>query len=225
MTSLQSRVLIGLIGFPSVIYIILNHIFIFNTIVVICFILAFKEFLEIIKNFRDKTAWLIFGLIYIFGSMISLIYLRNIDSLISTPFTFLLFAGVMVNDSMAYIVGKTLGGPKILPKISPKKTYAGLFGGLIGSVLFIFLCDNYFLNSFTEFSLNNKDKIFLVFVFNIIGFFGDSFESFIKRKADVKDSSGLLLGHGGMLDRLDSLILTTPVTMFYVIAYYLWARK
>ena len=221
MTSLQSRVLIGLIGFPSVIYIILNHIFIFNTIVVICFILAFKEFLEIIKNFRDKTAWLIFGLIYIFGSMISLIYLRNIDSLISTPFTFLLFAGVMVNDSMAYIIGKTLGGPKILPKISPKKTYAGLFGGLIGSVLFIFLCDNYFLNIFTEFSLNNKDKIFLVFVFNIVGFFGDSFESFIKRKADVKDSSGLLLGHGGMLDRLDSLILTTPVTMFYVIAYYL----
>ena len=221
MTSFQSRVLIGLIGFPSVIYIILNHIFIFNTIVVICFILAFKEFLKIIKNFRDKTAWLIFGLIYIFGSMISLIYLRNIDSLISTPFTFLLFAGVMVNDSMAYIVGKTLGGPKILPKISPKKTYAGLFGGLIGSVLFIFLCDNYFLNIFTEFSLNNKDKIFLVFVFNIVGFFGDSFESFIKRKADVKDSSGLLLGHGGMLDRLDSLILTTPVTMFYVIAYYL----
>ena len=221
MTSLQSRVLIGLIGFPSVIYIILNHIFIFNTIVVICFILAFKEFLKIIKNFRDKTAWLIFGLIYIFGSMISLIYLRNIDSSLSSPFTFLLFAGVMVNDSMAYIVGKTLGGPKILPKISPKKTYAGLFGGLIGSVLFIFLCDNYFLNIFTEFSLNNKDKIFLVFVFNIVGFFGDSFESFIKRKADVKDSSGLLLGHGGMLDRLDSLILTTPVTMFYVIAYYL----
>ena len=66
-----------------------------------------------------------------------------------------------------------------------------------------------------------RDQYFLVFVFNIIGFIGDSFESFIKRKANVKDSSGLLLGHGGMLDRLDSLILTTPVTMFYVIAYYL----
>ena len=49
----------------------------------------------------------------------------------------------------------------------------------------------------------------------------NSFESYIKRKAQIKDSSGLLLGHGGMLDRLDSLILTTPVTMFYVIAYYL----
>ena len=221
MTSLQSRVLIGLIGFPSVIYIILNHIFIFNTIVVICFVLAFKEFAEIVNRFKDKTVWLIFGLIYIFGSMVSLIYLRNIDSIMSSPFTFLLFAGVMVNDSMAFIVGKTLGGPKILPKISPKKTYSGLFGGLVGSIIFILLCDNYFLNSFTEFSLNNTDKIFLIFVFNIVGFFGDSFESMIKRKADVKDSSGLLLGHGGMLDRLDSLILTTPVTMFYVIAYYL----
>jgi len=221
MTSLQSRVLIGLIGFPSVIYIILNHIFIFNTIVVICFILAFKEFAEIVNKFKDKTVWLIFGLIYIFGSMVSLIYLRNIDSIMSSPFTFLLFAGVMVNDSMAFIVGKTLGGPKILPKISPKKTYSGLFGGLVGSIIFILLCDNYFLNSFTEFSLNNTDKIFLIFVFNIVGFFGDTFESMIKRKADVKDSSGLLLGHGGMLDRLDSLILTTPVTMFYVIAYYL----
>ena len=221
MTSLQSRVLIGLIGFPSVIYIILNHIFIFNTIVVICFILAFKEFAEIVNRFKDKTVWLIFGLIYIFGSMVSLIYLRNIDSIMSSPFTFLLFAGVMVNDSMAFVVGKTLGGPKILPKISPKKTYSGLFGGLVGSIIFILLCDNYFLNSFTEFSLNNTDKIFLIFVFNIVGFFGDTFESMIKRKADVKDSSGLLLGHGGMLDRLDSLILTTPVTMFYVIAYYL----
>ena len=58
-------------------------------------------------------------------------------------------------------------------------------------------------------------------MFNIIGFIGDSFESFIKRKANVKDSSGLLLGHGGMLARVDSLILPSLVTMFYVIAYYL----
>ena len=153
--------------------------------------------------------------------MAALIYLRNVDSLLNTPFTFLLFAGVMINDSMAFIVGKTIGGPKILPIISPKKTYSGLLGGLLGSIIFITLCDNYFLNGFTSFNLSNTDKFFLIFVFNIIGFFGDSFESFIKRKAKIKDSSNILLGHGGMLDRLDSLILTTLVTMFYVIAYYL----
>ena len=220
MSSLQSRILIGLIGFPSVIYVILNHILVFNMIVVFCFVLAFREFIKIVSKFDYRTYWLFFGTIYIFGSMMSLIYLRSIDSLLSSPFTFLLFAGVMINDSMAFIFGKTIGGPKILPTISPKKTYSGLFGGLIGSIVFIYLCELYFLSGF-EFYLTERDQYFLVFVFNIIGFIGDSFESFIKRKANVKDSSGLLLGHGGMLDRLDSLMLTTPVTMFYVIAYYL----
>ena len=166
-------------------------------------------------------SWLFFGIFYIFGSMFSLIYLRSVDVQLDSPFTFLLFAGVMVNDSMAFIAGKIIGGPKILPKISPKKTYAGLIGGLVGSIIFIYLSDKFFLNGFSNFSLTDMDKIFLIFVFNIIGFFGDSFESYIKRKAQIKDSSRLLLGHGGMLDRLDSLILTTPVTMFYVIAYYL----
>jgi len=220
MSSLQSRILIGLVGFPSVIYVILNHILVFNMIVVFCFVLAFREFIKIVSNFNNRTYWFFFGTIYIFGSMMSLIYLRSIDSLLSSPFTFLLFAGVMINDSMAFVVGKTFGGPKILPTISPKKTYSGLFGGLIGSIAFIYLCELYFLSGF-EFSLTERDQYFLVFVFNIVGFIGDSFESFVKRKANIKDSSGLLLGHGGMLDRLDSLILTTPVTMFYVIAYYL----
>ena len=220
MSSLQSRILIGLIGFPSVIYIIINHILLFNLLVSVCFVLAFNEYLKIIKSFSNSSIWIIFGVIYIFGSFASLVYLRSIE-IIGSPFTFLLFAGVMVNDSMAFIVGKLLGGPKILPNISPKKTYSGLFGGLVGSIIFIYLADNFFLSSFDNFSLNFRDKVFLVFVFNVIGFIGDGFESYLKRKANIKDSSGLLLGHGGMLDRLDSLILTTPVTMFYVIAYYL----
>ena len=221
MSALKSRILIGLIGFPSVIYIIFNHIIFFNIIVIICFSLAFIEFAKITSKFSNRLSWLIFGVLYIFGGMISLIYLRSIDLILNSPFTFLLFAGVMINDSMAFIVGKILGGPKIIPNISPNKTYAGLIGGLFGSIIFIFLSDKYFLDVFTNFYLTNMDKIFLIFVFNIIGFFGDSFESFIKRKAKIKDSSKLLLGHGGMLDRLDSLILTTPFTMFYVIAYHL----
>ena len=220
MSSLQSRILIGLIGFPSVIYIIINHILLFNLLVFVCYVLAFKEYLKIIKSFSNNAFWIVFGVIYIFGSFASLIFLRSIE-IIGSPFTFLLFAGVMVNDSMAFIVGKLLGGPKILPKISPQKTYSGLFGGLVGSIIFIYLADNFFLSGFDNFSLNFRDKVFLLFIFNIVGFIGDGFESFLKRRANIKDSSNLLLGHGGMLDRLDSLILTTPVTMFYVIAYYL----
>ena len=194
MSSLQSRILIGLIGFPSVIYIIINHILLFNLLVSVCFVLAFNEYLKIIKSFSNNAFWIVFGVIYIFGSFPSLIFLRSIE-IIGSPFTFLLFAGVMVNDSMAFIVGKLLGGPKILPKISPKKTYSGLFGGLVGSIIFIYLADNFFLSGFDNFSLNFRDKVFLLFVFNIVGFIGDGFESYLKRKAKIKDSSSLLLGH------------------------------
>ena len=132
MSSLQSRILIGIIGFPSVIYVILNHIHIFNIIVVFCFVLAFKEFVEIINTFNNRAYWFLFGIVYIFGSMAALIYLRSVDNILNTPFTFLLFAGVMINDSMAFIFGKAIGGPKILPIISPNKTYSGLLGGLLG---------------------------------------------------------------------------------------------
>ena len=158
MSPLQSRILIGMIGFPSVVYVILNHIHIFNIIVIICFVLAFKEFVKIINTFSNRTYWFLFGIVYIFGSMTALIYLRSVDSILNTPFTFLLFAGVMINDSMAFIFGKAIGGPKILPNISPKKTYAGLLGGLFGSIVFITVCDMYFLNGYTNFKLSNTDK-------------------------------------------------------------------
>ena len=127
----------------------------------------------------------------------------------------------MINDSMAFIVGKLLKGPKILPNISPKKTISGFFGGLVGSIIFICSCNEYIFPIFSDFQMSITDQFVMIFICNVVGFLGDSFESFLKRKAKIKDSSKILMGHGGMFDRLDSLILTTPVTLFYVIAYYL----
>ena len=221
MSSLTSRIIIGLIGFPSIIYLILNQDEVFFLIVIFCYLIAFQEFLKLIKSFNNHKQWFIFGFIYIIGSMMSLIYLRMIDDQISSYFTFLLFAGVMINDSMAFIVGKLLKGPKILPNISPKKTISGFFGGLVGSIIFICSCNEYIFPIFSDFQMSITDQFVMIFICNVVGFLGDSFESFIKRKAKIKDSSKILMGHGGMFDRLDSLILTTPVTLFYVIAYYL----
>ena len=221
MSSLTSRIIIGLIGFPSIIYLILNQAEVFFLIVIFCYLIAFQEFLKLIKSFYNHKQWFIFGFIYIIGSMMSLIYLRMIDDQISSYFTFLLFAGVMINDSMAFIVGKLLKGPKILPNISPKKTISGFFGGLVGSIIFICSCNEYIFPIFSDFQMSITDQFVMIFICNVVGFLGDSFESFIKRKAKIKDSSKILMGHGGMFDRLDSLILTTPVTLFYVIAYYL----
>ena len=215
MSALKSRLAIGLTGFPLVVLAILNGGWIFSMIIILAATIAFKEFLALKLSDDNPILWLIFGCVYVLGSLFCLLVLREIDTLLGSYFTVLLFAGVSVNDSFSYIFGKWIGGKKIAPSMSPNKTYAGLIGGLISSIAFICLFDKF------VFGLTFVDKCVFVFILNIIGFLGDIFESSLKRRAQIKDSSRLLMGHGGMLDRLDSLILTTPVTLFYVIAYYL----
>ena len=215
MSALKSRLAIGLTGFPLVVLAILNGGWIFSIIIILATTIAFKEFLALKLSDDNPILWLIFGCVYVLGSLFCLLVLREIDTLLGSYFTVLLFAGVSVNDSFSYIFGKWIGGKKIAPSMSPNKTYAGLIGGLISSIAFICLFDKF------VFGLTFVDKCVFVFILNIIGFLGDIFESSLKRRAQIKDSSRLLMGHGGMLDRLDSLILTTPVTLFYVIAYYL----
>jgi len=215
MSALKSRLAIGLTGFPLVVLAILNGGWIFSIIIILAATIAFKEFLALKLSDDNPILWLMFGCVYVLGSLFCLLVLREIDTLLGSYFTVLLFAGVSVNDSFSYIFGKWIGGKKIAPSMSPNKTYAGLIGGLISSIAFICLFDKLVV------SLTFVDQCVFVFILNIIGFLGDIFESSLKRRAKIKDSSRLLMGHGGMLDRLDSLILTTPVTLFYVIAYYL----
>ena len=215
MSALKSRLAIGLTGFPLVILAVLNGGWIFNCIIVLAALIAFKEFLSLQSKNDNKILWILFGIIYVLGSLFCLLVLRDIDLLLGSYFTLMLFAGVSVNDSFSYIFGKWIGGKKIAPSISPNKTYAGLIGGLVSTIVFIILFDKFLFN------LTFLDKWVFIIIINIVGFFGDIFESSLKRRVKIKDSSRLLMGHGGMLDRLDSLILTTPVTLFYVIAYYL----
>jgi len=215
MSALKSRLAIGLTGFPLVVLAIINGGWIFSLIIILAATIAFKEFLALKLSDDNPIFWLMFGFVYVLGSLFCLLVLREIDTLLGSYFTLLLFAGVSVNDSFSYIFGKWIGGKKIAPSMSPNKTYAGLIGGLASSIVFICLFDKF------VFGLTFFDKCVFVFILNIIGFLGDIFESSLKRRAKIKDSSRLLMGHGGMLDRLDSLILTTPVTLFYVIAYYL----
>lgn len=215
MSALKSRLAIGLTGFPLVVLAVLNGGWIFNSLIALSATIAFKEFLSLKSKNDNSMLWILFGFVYVLGSLFCLLVLRDIDGLLGSYFTLMLFAGVSVNDSFSYIFGKWIGGKKIAPSISPNKTYAGLIGGLASTVLFVFLFDSFL------FTLTFIDKLVFIFILNIIGFFGDIFESSLKRRVKIKDSSRLLMGHGGMLDRLDSLILTTPVTLFYVIVYYL----
>lgn len=114
---------------------------------------------------------------------------------------------IWINDSSAYIFGKTLGQHKLLEKISPQKTWEGLFGGLLISIGIAWL--------FSTYTIIAAGKPFIVFICSVITIFsailGDFTESMFKREAKIKDTGNLIPGHGGILDRIDSLTAAIPI--------------
>lgn len=126
----------------------------------------------------------------------------------------LLFAAMIVawsGDTAAYYTGRHFGKHKLAPQISPNKTAEGAVGGLGGSLIGLLLFKQFFFKQ-----LPWLDMIFLSLFFGAIGQLGDLMESVIKRSAEVKDSGHLIPGHGGILDRLDSLIFIAPFYYYYL---------
>jgi len=113
-------------------------------------------------------------------------------------------------DTGAYISGILLGKHKMAPSISPKKSWEGFFGGMVFAVLMGFL-----YASFTT-MLSLADWVILSFIIVLTGTAGDLFESLLKREAGVKDSGKIMPGHGGILDRFDSLLLIIPFVFLYI---------
>lgn len=135
------------------------------------------------------------GLLYLGLASLAIIFLREQGGVVLTFWT---LAIVWATDIGAYFSGKTIGGPKLAPQFSPNKTWAGLVGGVICatlvSAIFAFQTALPFL------------IVPLAALFAVVAQLGDLFESWLKRRADVKDSSNLFPGHGGALDRLDGLL-------------------
>ena len=117
---------------------------------------------------------------------------------------------IWVNDSFAYLVGKNFGRRKLFPSVSPKKTIEGFIGGLIFAVIASILIANYT----TLFSTLNW--VIIALILSTIGTIGDLIESKFKRQANIKDSGKIMPGHGGLLDRLDSLYFAAPFVYLYV---------
>src|SRR5690606_7994426 len=115
-----------------------------------------------------------------------------------------IFIYMWINNSIEYLVGKNIGKTKLYEKISPKKTVEGFMGGLVFSMVAAYVLAQY------NDDLNVSQWLILAFVVVITGSLGDLVESKFKRQAGVKDSGAILPGHGGLLDRLDSLIFAAP---------------
>lgn len=150
------------------------------------------------------------GYLYILFAASAMIFLR-LKNENGFALTLLVFGMIWATDICAYFSGKTIGGPKMAPKISPNKTWAGMIGGMLGSagVAALFTLDAYRPAALDDWSL--LCMLILGACFAVIGQAGDLLVSAMKRKYGVKDTGHLIPGHGGVLDRIDALLLAAPV--------------
>ncbi len=122
-----------------------------------------------------------------------------------------LFVSIWMCDSLAYFAGRTFGKHKLFERVSPKKTWEGAIAGYVGAVAAFLISQNYFLPF-----MSVGDAFMCGSIIGIFGQLGDLVESLLKRDAGVKDSSTLIPGHGGALDRFDSLIFVSPLVYLYL---------
>jgi len=203
MTSLQQRIISAVILAPIVLGIVYMGGIAFDILLTIAAIIMYWEWTRMTKSSPKKIIWWIAGTVYIIIPCIALGYIMRFGN--QAMFIVLFF--IWSVDIGAYFAGKTIGGPKIAPKISPNKTWAGLIGAMIASSILLFIATSQ-SDYFPKF-----DIIYVVLasiLLSILAQTGDFFESWVKRKFDVKDSSNIIPGHGGLLDRLDGLLFIAP---------------
>jgi phosphatidate cytidylyltransferase len=166
-----------------------------------------------------RAVWLVVGIGYIGAAAFIMNVMRN--DLDTKMFALGLVGIVIATDVGAYFTGRTLGGKKIAPSISPSKTWSGLFGGMIAAGLLAVVMAAQFPSpmSVSEFGLTAAFGALLA----IVAQTGDFFESWMKRRAGVKDSGSLIPGHGGVLDRIDGLIPVIIVGTGLLLAMVFWS--
>ncbi len=164
------------------------------------FVVTFIAVLERLR--RGPAFWKVIGLPYVIIPAVLIVMLRGSDVGFATQgFTQLVFIILIVvaSDAGAYFVGSQFGGPKLAPKLSPNKTWSGAIGGTLLAILVAIIAGLFI-------GLSPLTAIAFALPLSIISVLGDLLESTFKRRLGVKDTGTLLPGHGGLLDRLDSLM-------------------
>ena len=181
---------------------------------IIVFVLAvLAVYVITFPTYTDKdAAAVILAFLYV-TVMISYVYLIR-DMQYGGACVVLIFVCSWVNDTCAYCVGVTLGKHKMTPKLSPKKSIEGLIGGIAGSAI-VGALYGIFINK-NVYELSNAPVIFAIVgaVGACVAVIGDLAASAIKRNNDIKDYGKLIPGHGGILDRFDSIIFTAPIIYY-----------
>jgi phosphatidate cytidylyltransferase len=156
-------------------------------------------------------AFAVTGLVYPGLLLAMIVLVATYDKTVGRWYILILFAAVWLGDTGAYFAGRFLGRHKLHPSVSPKKTWEGAVGGVLGSIGGVFAVKGLFVHH-----LPVLDAIVIGAVSAVLEQVGDLAESLFKRSFEVKDSGGVLPGHGGMLDRIDGLLFAAPFMWIYV---------
>ncbi|MCA0384149.1 MAG: phosphatidate cytidylyltransferase [Firmicutes bacterium] len=151
------------------------------------------------------------GFFYVAFSLSHMILISDLDDNFFIWYPFII---AFLSDTFAYLTGKLLGKTKLIPSVSPNKTVEGSLGGVIGSVLFSFLFAMVFKPEFQFYA------IIMGLTGSILSQIGDLIASKIKRLYDIKDFGNIMPGHGGVLDRFDSVIVTLPLVYYFMILFH-----
>ena len=193
-----------------------KNLIIYNYIIIaICFLsLISSIYLTVLlflkRKFKNSKINIFFSLLYITTSYFFMIQIHEHGIIFSPLYLFIFFSSTWVNNIFAYLIGSTFGKNKILDETSPNKTWEGFFGGLSASLIFIYLLEVFF-------NLYDSYWIFLGVIIPVLSLIGDLLQSLYKRKAKKKDSGNLIPGHGGVFDRMDSVI-------YSALYYYLFLK-
>ena len=201
---MKTRIVTAAVCIPLFLFVIIMGGWWLAIPLILLTLLAVAEYLQLVQRIQpqERSAWLLLGSAYIILGFLSLLGLRlsHHNCLVA----FWLLMTIWVTDSAAYFVGKKYGRHKLAPQISPNKTWEGTLAGAGAGMLLagIFFSIAFHVNFFAS--------LLVSLLISSIGQVGDLVESKVKRLAGVKDSGKLFPGHGGVLDRFDSIMLSAP---------------
>jgi len=197
---------------------LLTGIFAANNLNAFFYLLILYLFLRIIFgrtecHFED-IAYTLLGIVYIPFLLSFAVMTRNLER--GFEFIWLVIIGAVMTDIFAYFVGVSIGKNKIIPHISPKKTIEGSIGGAIGCMLVMMLYGEIIMNRAGMAPISLYHFAVMGFLCGVVAQFGDWAASAIKRFSGIKDFGNLIPGHGGIMDRIDSILFVSPLVYIYV---------
>ncbi|MCC7305205.1 MAG: phosphatidate cytidylyltransferase [Alphaproteobacteria bacterium] len=215
----KKRLVSGLVLGPAAFLIIWGGGYLFAFFVLLCAVICFYEWVQLSLKSRNKFLFIAAGAVYIALSFWCCYLIRERHG-VENALAFILM--VWASDIGAYGMGKTIGGARMSPTISPNKTWAGFAGAVLfpGLVLIVSVLAYEFYNSGAAFT--KPEPIFYPFfmmigmVIGAVGQAGDLLISAFKRLVQVKDAGQLIPGHGGLLDRVDAMMLAAPVFLGFI---------